>query len=118
MSKVKQAADGAILFWCPGCDEAHHFRVTPGRNGAVWTWNGDENSPTVQPSILVRSVRPIQNGKPLRSHEYNGPYPPTEGIFDPFICHSFIREGRIEFLNDCSHEMSGQTIELPNWGDQ
>jgi hypothetical protein len=27
-------------------------------------------------------------------------------------CHSFVREGKIEFLNDCTHEHAGQTLDL------
>ena len=29
-------------------------------------------------------------------------------------CHSFVREGRIEFLGDCTHAMVGQTVDLPD----
>lgn len=29
-------------------------------------------------------------------------------------CHSFVRDGKIEFLGDCTHEMAGTTIELPD----
>ncbi len=29
------------------------------------------------------------------------------------LCHSFVRDGRIEFLGDCTHKLAGQTIELP-----
>ncbi|MCA1934131.1 MAG: hypothetical protein LDL37_01690, partial [Asticcacaulis sp.] len=28
-------------------------------------------------------------------------------------CHSFVTDGRIEFLSDCSHDKAGQTINLP-----
>jgi hypothetical protein len=29
------------------------------------------------------------------------------------LCHSFVRDGRIEFLSDCTHSLAGQTVELP-----
>ena len=29
------------------------------------------------------------------------------------VCHSFITDGRIQFLGDCTHELKGQTVELP-----
>lgn len=28
------------------------------------------------------------------------------------ICHSFVRNGKIEFLSDCTHELAGKTVEL------
>ena len=36
---------------------------------------------------------------------------------DPTVtrCHSFVREGRIEFLSDCTHALAGQTVELPDF---
>ena len=30
----------------------------------------------------------------------------------PFTCHSFVTDGKIQYLNDCTHEYAGQTIEL------
>lgn len=31
----------------------------------------------------------------------------------PAVCHSFVRDGRIQFLADCTHAMAGQTVDLP-----
>jgi hypothetical protein len=31
------------------------------------------------------------------------------------ICHSFVTAGHIQFLSDCTHEMAGQTVEIPEW---
>lgn len=42
-------------------------------------------------------------------------YPSTSEI--PFdkknICHSFITDGSIEYLSDCTHELAGETVPLP-----
>ncbi len=66
-----------------------------------WTWNGDLEHPTLSPSVLVTW------------DEYeNGDAPPT-----PKRCHSFVRNGQIEFLNDCTHALAGQTVELPELTD-
>ena len=27
-------------------------------------------------------------------------------------CHSFVTDGKIRFLNDCTHEMAGETVDL------
>jgi hypothetical protein len=112
MAKATLGTDKTLLFWCPGCEEAHGIPVDGSRG---WAWNGSLESPTVSPSILVRSVRPIQNGKPVHSFKFQGEFPSPEGNVDPFICHSFVADGRIQFLGDCSHGLAGQTVELPDW---
>ena len=85
---VKEDSGGQTryLFWCPGCG-THHVVRTEGP-GPVWQWNGDVDKPTVSPSILVWRDEPL-----LR-------------------CHSFIRDGMIQYLDDCSHTLKGQTIAL------
>lgn len=32
----------------------------------------------------------------------------------PAVCHSFVRDGQIEFLGDCTHSLAGQTVPLPS----
>ncbi len=71
-------------FHCPGCGYTHTFRCEG--EGPKWDWNGDMDRPTVSPSILVRAT---------------------------YRCHSFVREGKIQFLSDCDHNLAGQTIDLP-----
>lgn len=55
-----------------------------------WSWNGDTEKPTLHPSILTT----YQHGEVL------------------YKCHSFVNDGSIQFLSDCSHELAGQTIDL------
>jgi hypothetical protein len=82
------------LLECPACGYGHLFRTVPGRHGEpVWTFNGDRDKPTFSPSMLVNAG--------LKEK-----YP------DVIVCHSFVRDGRIEFLSDCSHAMAGQSVEL------
>jgi hypothetical protein len=33
----------------------------------------------------------------------------------PQVCHSFVTDGRIQYLSDCTHAMAGQTKELADW---
>lgn len=82
------------FFRCPGCQRRHLVYTkeqSPG--GACWSLNGDVEHPTFSPSILVNK---------------GGEVPSVP------ICHSFIRDGKIQFLNDCTHELAGKTIELPD----
>lgn len=74
-------------FQCPGCCGAH-FITTKGER-PLWQWNGDLERPTVTPSILVT----LAGAR----------------------CHLFIRDGNIQFLDDCDHALKGQTVPLPDW---
>jgi hypothetical protein len=53
-----------------------------------WTWNGSIESPTLKPSVLL--TRPESR------------------------CHSFINDGHVQFLDDCTHDFKGKTLELLN----
>ena len=33
----------------------------------------------------------------------------------PFVCHSFVVNGQIQFLPDCTHALAGQTVPIPDW---
>lgn len=35
--------------------------------------------------------------------------------FPIWVCHSFVRDGKIEFLGDCTHEFAGKTVDLEAW---
>lgn len=54
----------------------------------TWQFNFDLEKPTVYPSLLVR------------------------GGWKDCYCHSFISEGKIEFLGDSRHPLAGQTVDL------
>jgi hypothetical protein len=84
--------DPDYVFECPGC-ECHHGIWTSGRNQnkAIWQFNGDLNKPTVSPSIRVRF-----------HHKEKG----------NIVCHSFIKNGVIEFCKDSTHALAGKTVEL------
>lgn len=77
------------VFHCPGCKYDHWVRVRGSE--PVWQWNGNVEKPTVSPSILV-------NGHDSASR-----------------CHSFIKEGKIQFLDDCFHSLKSQTVEIPDY---
>lgn len=84
---------GYFVFDCPGCKCSHWFTSKDYTRGIIhWDFNGNMEKPTVNPSILVN-----RGGVNV-----NMP-----------ICHSFIKDGFIQFLNDCTHHLAGQTVELP-----
>lgn len=76
------------VFHCPGCGYSHPFEVDC-PNGMGWTWNGSLDKPTFRPSLLVDHLERR--------------------------CHSFVTDGRIQFLGDSYYALAGQTVELPDW---
>ena len=102
---------GTFMFDCPGCKKGHQVWTKPG-NGACWQFNGDVERPTINPSLLVRYpwfkefIEYKEDGKPLIG---------KQGTEFTYVCHSFIRDGKIQFLNDCTHELAGRTVELPEF---
>lgn len=85
MAKVSNFQNKGWMFYCPGCKSHHSI-------DRRWTFNGDVNKPTFTPSLLCKSVQGVE--------------------MKDTICHSFIREGSIEFLSDCTHEFAGKTIDI------
>ena len=93
-SKVKRwvAADGSragLNYACAHC--GIHTIVTEG--GGAWGWDGNEEAPTFTPSVLLTD--------PSRNR----------------VCHSFVRGGMVEYLNDCTHADAGKTVPLPDLPD-
>ena len=76
-----------VLFHCPGCGCAHPFDLKR------WAWNGSMDRPTFTPSLLCNQHDPASR------------------------CHSFVTDGRIQFLSDCYHALAGQTVDLPDWDE-
>jgi len=101
-------------FECPACGNNHAPVVSrpPGSVGPTWGWNGDVERPTFTPSLLVRGTVPLTQAQ-LDAYDRG------EGLPTPIprVCHSFIRDGRIEFLSDCTHALAGQTVDLPEIED-
>jgi hypothetical protein len=102
MPKVSLLEDSpeelSYCFYCPGCRCSHFFRIRTGRftrndpdrpgNIPLWTWNGDFERPTVNPSIDVNSKDPKSR------------------------CHSFVVDGFIRYQGDSYHQFKGQVIPM------
>jgi len=83
--------------FCPGCHA--QLKVDHPDNPKAWEnaalhcfstnvhgFNGDMDRPTLTPSLLCKG--------------------------QASVCHSFVRDGRIEFLSDCTHPLANQTVDL------
>jgi hypothetical protein len=84
---------GYYLIFCPAC--GLHGIPTQKKNslGAIWTFNNDLDKPTFYPSIKI-TWGGGKEGSIVR------------------CCHFYIRNGRIEFQNDCTHDWKNKTVEL------
>ena len=102
---IAQSGPGQLVaFWCPGCDRTHTI------DSHVWTWNGDLERPTFDPSVLVHPHQTLIDAT-LEGDALVAP----ENVTTTPRCHSFVRDGRIQFLGDCTHALAGQTVDLPPW---
>lgn len=86
--KLNMIEQGRVGFTCPGCKTAHVIQV---EGPKAWGWNGSGDAPTFTPSVLVT-------------------WPGDEER-----CHSFVTNGKVHFLSDCTHDLAGQTVDLPAW---
>lgn len=98
MAKIKlvPGTAGMYSFYCPGCGKTHAVYTTQekGYTHPIWGFNGDVNKPTFTPSVATLSTMKIA------------------GKYMEIRCHSFIREGKIQYLSDCDHAFAGQTIDM------
>lgn len=72
----------------PVVSKGSRDKASKDRKEPVWSWNGDVEKPTFKPSILSR----------------------VPGVCD--CCHSWVTDGKVQFLGDCTHEFAGQTLDL------
>lgn len=77
-----------IVLHCPGPIPT---RMLPVGVNHGWKWNGDTEKPTITPSIRTSY---LEYGK------------------KEVICHSYVTDGKIQFLDDCTHVFAGQTLDL------
>lgn len=102
MAKVMDNGNGTYSFYCPGCKHHHVYYVkNPHINGAQWTFNGDLDKPTFQPSLLNRWGKEAMPDW-IEPNEQPGELPWSGR------CHLFVVDGVINFCGDCTHPYSGK----------
>lgn len=111
LSKIlREGENGALMFWCPGCNAPHVAYVGEGE-GPRWTWNGDVDKPTFSPSLLVKSLTWDPPVTPENIDQYRtDPWVQTQ---IEVVCHTFVQNGEIIFLQDCTHDLAGFTVAIP-----
>ena len=78
---------------CPACRDHHEQNMGRHFLDDRWTFNKNLTLPSFSSSLLVHEIEEMKD------------------IFPK--CHSYINDGKIWYLDDCTHAMAGQTVELP-----
>lgn len=94
--KVEEATH---IYFEPPCGVGRRMLPVVHKNATrkgtnCWSWNGDLEKPTLKPSILNRFVSP------------------DESISPSWVCHSWVNDGQVIYLDDCTHEGRGKTLDL------
>lgn len=91
--ELKDGTDRPVwLVWCPMCKTHHPY------DSWRWKFNNDFENPTFRESMLIK--------RPERIQEKDGSKIPA------YVCHSFVTNGNMEYLPDCTHELKGKTVPL------
>lgn len=108
---LRTIAGGRVGFMCPGCREMHQISV---EGSPAWGFNGDYDRPTFTPSVLVRSKQIERDDRGKWTGEWV-----RDAAGNPLdsVCHSFVRDGQIQFLTDCTHGLAGQTVPLKSFDE-
>jgi hypothetical protein len=103
---LRKVEGGYLVFWCPGCRSTHMI-------SSSWEFDGNFDTPTIRPSILITSGHYVSTHKPGDPCwcTFNAARPGITS-FKCLRCHSFVNAGQIQFLADCTHELVGQTVKL------
>lgn len=81
--------ENGFMFFCPGCKCGHIFNT---KETELWKFNKDMEKPTLFPSYLT-----------------------GHNNFTKNLCHSYIKDGMIQFLEDCYHGLKGKTVPLEDF---
>ena len=98
----------AYYWWCPGCASydtersgggTHMFHIPP------WTFDNDDmEKPSFSASYLSYGWKPVEDN--------------PRGFKGSPRCHSFVKNGMIQYLSDCEHELANKTVPMavvPDW---
>lgn len=113
--KPYQDFDGVVRGYsirCPGCKTTHEVRTQKHPSAPAlhtWGWNGSMERPTFTPSLNTWWEVTAGTEEEVREHwrrwKADNSYVVPKRTHR---CHSFIADGVIDFLNDCTHAMRGK----------
>lgn len=85
---INELGGSRLFFYCQGCGFDHAI------GKGIHKFNDNYEKPTFSSSVLVTNPKKDR------------------------ICHSFIKDGMIQYLGDCTHDLASKTVKLernPTW---
>lgn len=112
--KWKQVSGNRVGFFCPACQDIHIIDTTR------WLFTIKNEKGTIQPSVLVKSGHYADSYKQEDGCwcTYNAEHPEEKDNYKCGICHSFVADDTISFLNDCTHDLAGHSVPLQDFPNQ
>ncbi len=122
---LRNGQDNTLIWWCPGCDGPHRINHGSGP-GPRWGWNGSVESPTFTPSVLITWTEPanlhaldlLRRDLADAERRRNAGEQHVKVPQAAKVCHSFVVDGQMQMLGDCTHALAGQTVPIPPWPTQ
>lgn len=125
VSAILRSHTYGFTFFCPGCNLYHSINTVEG-HGPCWGFNGNVDAPTFTPSILTWWNEPADPEAMDKLYEEHfrcvkaGDKAGQEKVLEqmkaaPKVskrCHSFVTDGVMQFLSDCTHELAGKTAPI------
>lgn len=115
--------DEGLSYYCQGCKSNHTIKT---KGNGAWGWNGDVDKPVFTPSVLSTSGHYV-SGQPqppdcFICNEHAAHPEEDHGGYKCRRCHTFVgcngaQPGEVIFLGDCTHELAGQVLPLPDLPD-
>jgi Family of unknown function (DUF6527) len=85
------------LVWCPACDHPHQFTAKMPNGSVGWTFDGNLESPTFNPSLRAR----WDEGEAPKKVEK--------------CCHANLIAGVWRYAGDSTHAFKGQRVPALDW---
>jgi len=108
---IQKTEDGKLWeFHCHGCQCNHGF-------DSRWTFDGNMEKPTFSPSLRHGPYWRMPPDWDYEKAKAEGRLEndPATGRLPGAIswtCHLFVKNGQIEYLPDCTHELAGKTVPM------
>lgn len=102
VSKFLRKTSQGHAHWCPACKEMHTLFDT-------WHFNGNVDKPTYSPSFKHEGLKTIRDANGV----WTGGWEMKDGKPVPEICHYILTDGILNFCADCTHELAGKSVPLP-----
>ncbi len=101
VSPILRRCQQGFTHWCPACEEMHLLPDS-------WTFNGDLERPTFQPSFKHGGLRAVHVKGRWTGEYHRGPDgKPLDGT-----CHYIVADGKIQFCPDSWHGRS-DIVQMP-----